>query len=135
VKSRHILLVEDDKDYAALTAGMLRKAGFRVTSIEGARAALAVLQDGVLSVDLVVTDVMMGYLSEGFDFARGLRQHPATRDLPIVILTGMRQIYDVESEIGEGWYPCDAFLEKPVDPDELVRTIFSLLTPEVPRVS
>ena len=74
---------------------------------------------------------MMGYLSEGFDLARELRHHPATRELPIVILTGMRKVYDVEAEIGEGWYPCDALLEKPVDGDELVRTVYSLLATDV----
>ena len=135
MKNRNILLVEDDNDYAELTAETLRRAGCHVTTAPDGRAALRILEEGRVPVHLVITDVMMDYLSDGFDLAKRLRDHPQTRHIPIVLLTGVRRVYDVEAEVGEEWYPCDAFLEKPVDPHKLVSTVASLLCPEVPRAS
>jgi CheY-like chemotaxis protein len=124
---KHIVVVDDEPDYAQLTANILRDAGFRVTTLSGAREASELVIRDADSVDLVITDVMMGHLSEGFDLARLLRTKPETRNIPTVIVSGVREICDVATVAGEDWYPCDVFLEKPVEPHELVETVCSIL--------
>jgi CheY-like chemotaxis protein len=130
MKDRYILVVDDDKDYAALTAEVLRDAGFRVAVAWNHKTALRLMKHGFLRFDLVIADVMMEYLSEGFDLARTLRNDPETREVPIVLLTGVREVYDVATEVGEDWYPCDVFLEKPIAAHDLVDTVCSLLGTE-----
>lgn len=131
--TEHIVVVDDDPDYALLTAGTLRDAGFRVSVVHDAREASNLVIRDANTVNLVIADVMMDYLSEGFDLARSLRAHPRTRKLPIVLLTGVREIYDVATQVGEDWYPCDAFLEKPVEAGDLVRTVCSVLAIKMPH--
>jgi CheY-like chemotaxis protein len=131
--SKHIVVVDDEPDYVRLIADTLRRAGFRVTVFTDAREANELVIRDADGVDLVVTDVMMNHLSEGFDLARLLRTHPKTRKIPTVILTGVRETYDVASEVGADWYPCDAFLEKPVEAHDLVRIVCSILEVEAPH--
>ena len=124
---KHVIVVDDDPDYAHLTAETLRGAGFRVTVFHDARAAAGFVVKEASTVDLVVTDVMMDYLVEGFDLARLLRTHPDTHEVRIVILTGARRVFDAAAEAGEDWYPCDVLLEKPIEAHELIGGVCSLL--------
>jgi CheY-like chemotaxis protein len=77
--------------------------------------------------DLVILDVMMDHLSEGFDVARKLKKDPATADLPIIMLTGVDQVYNVRMEVDESWVPCERYLEKPVAPDVLLGHVAEVL--------
>ena len=54
----------------------------------------------------------MDYMSEGFDVARKLRTNPATRSIPLIMLTGVDQLYNYRLEQDESWVPCDRYLEK-----------------------
>ena len=81
----HVLLVEDDKQVAALTGEILDSIGFEVTHAPSAGAALDVLARG-LNIDVVFSDIMMPGGMSGLDLVRELRR---TRpDLPVVLTTG-----------------------------------------------
>lgn len=77
--------------------------------------------------DLIVLDVMLDYLSEGFDIARRLRSDPAWAAIPILMLTGVDQTYDYRMEVDEAWVPCERYLEKPVEPERLLLEIEALV--------
>jgi two-component system OmpR family response regulator len=123
---QHILVVDDERDYGSMMADALRDAGFRVSVAWDQNEAMRILTAGE-DPDLVVTDVMMGHLSEGFDLARAIRGRPDGRRIPVVILSGVRELYDVYSQVGEEWLDYDAFLDKPVSPDDLVTTVTTIL--------
>jgi CheY-like chemotaxis protein len=77
--------------------------------------------------DLIVLDVMMDYLSEGFDVARRLRTDPATKSIPLIMLTGVDQTYNYRLEQDESWVPFDRYLEKPIDPEKLLAEVAALI--------
>jgi signal transduction histidine kinase/CheY-like chemotaxis protein len=82
---RHVLLVEDDRDVAALAIEMLESLGFEILHVETAAAALGALANG-RACDFVFSDIMMPGGTSGVDLAREIkRRRPG---LPVVLTTG-----------------------------------------------
>ena len=80
-----MLLVEDDREVAALTREMLGGLGLTVMHVTSPAAALGALADG-RSVDVVFSDIMMPGGMSGLELAREIRRRHAS--LPIVLTTG-----------------------------------------------
>ena len=109
-----ILVVEDEPDIAALIAYQLTREGYRVeTARSGEEALSAVGRD---APDLVVLDRMLPGLS-GDEVLRELRGEPGTANIPVLMLTALREQEDriVGLELG-----ADDYLAKPFSPRELV---------------
>ncbi|KAB0681414.1 PAS domain-containing hybrid sensor histidine kinase/response regulator [Aureimonas leprariae] len=79
-----VLAVDDDRDLLARMRGVLEKAGLGVLTAENGREALALLE--TRTPDLILTDLVMPEM-DGFAFIRAVRARPATRGVPIVVLT------------------------------------------------
>ena len=80
-----MLLVEDDREVAALTSEMLDSIGYEVTHVASPAAALGALANG-RRFDVVFSDVMMPGGMSGVDLAREIqRRRP---DMPIMLATG-----------------------------------------------
>ena len=83
-RRKHVLLVEDDHEVAALTRELLTSFGCSVSHVASPDAALPILQSE--EIDIVVTDLMMPGLVNGLQLAREIRtRQPA---LPILMTTG-----------------------------------------------
>ena len=81
-----ILLAEDDNDIVRLLTRHLRREGFEVVHAQDGAEALAIFPTSGAS--MVISDVEMPRL-DGLGFLRGLREHPAGRHLPVMMLTAM----------------------------------------------
>jgi DNA-binding response OmpR family regulator len=115
-----VLVVDDDEVIRQLIAVNLQLEGFDVvTAIDGQDCL-----DKVIAVrpDVITLDVMMPRL-DGWVTAVKLRDDPATRDIRVVMITARAQEHDVRRgrEIG-----VDAYVTKPFDPAELIRTVREL---------
>ncbi len=119
-----ILLVDDDDVFVEAVSAVL-ESQYRVRRAANGTEGLEMIAEE--RPDVVILDVMMDYLSEGFEVARKLRNDPATVDLPIIMLTGVDQVYNVRMEVDESWVPCELYLEKPVAPGDLLRHIAEVL--------
>ncbi len=124
MERKTILLVDDDDVFVEAVTAVL-ETRYRVRRAANGTEALQMIEEE--RPDLVILDVMMDHLSEGFDVARRLRGDSTTADLPIVMLTGVDQVYNVRMEVDESWVPCDRYLEKPVAPDALLREVAAVL--------
>lgn len=124
-KSPTILVVDDDPDHVALVASTLRRAGFEVLTAMRAEEALDLA--AARPPDAAVLDVMMEHLAQGFDLARALRRTHPSRHLPVLFLSGLDRVYDLESQIGEDWLPGERLLHKPVSTGELLKAVRDLL--------
>ena len=111
VTRKHTILVAEDSDeQRQLYVEVLEHAGYRVLQAgDGAEAVASVQRD---RPGLVLMDVTMPGTS-GWNAVRALREDPATRDIPIIVVTGLSAPSDRDASIAAG---CDAFLAKPVPP-------------------
>jgi signal transduction histidine kinase/CheY-like chemotaxis protein len=103
-----ILLVEDDREVAAVTAELLQEIGCQAVSVYDGRAALAMLERDV-KIDLVMSDIVMPGDISGIELARMLRDRRP--DLPVLLTTGYskyaRQVVDEGFELIEKPYARD----------------------------
>ncbi|MGB2837326.1 MAG: response regulator [Candidatus Sulfotelmatobacter sp.] len=80
-----ILLVDDDPKALELLQEALRSAGYEVQSVRSGARALEVLANKV--VGAILLDLLMPGM-DGFQVIRHVRQEPALKDLPILVMTG-----------------------------------------------
>jgi DNA-binding response OmpR family regulator len=126
---KSVLLVDDDKDLVASTKVVLEANGFDVTTAHNGTEAMAQIQ--AKKPDAIVLDVMMDTDAEGFNVAYRLEADPATRRIPIVLMTGFMDHVAAKRESfefieGRDW-PAAKLMKKPVATAELVATIRQLL--------
>jgi len=114
-----VLLAEDEEGIRRLVARVLAHAGFDVLEADSAEAALALVRDGSVHVDLLVSDVVMGAMS-GRELAEALQGDDP--DLQVVLVSG-----NVEKSVLDELVPGSAaFLAKPFRPSALVEVVREL---------
>lgn len=133
-----ILVIEDDEQMVNFVKKVLEAHSYQVYSAASAEKGLEKVKE--LSPDLIVLDVMLETRGEGFITAQKLKsKDPASEyreysRIPILMLTAinteMKFRYSPESD-GE-YLPVEDFLEKPVEPDELVERVNNLLISKAP---
>jgi two-component system phosphate regulon response regulator PhoB len=119
--SHRVLVVEDEADIAALIAYQLAREGFRVETAATGTEALASIHREI--PDLVVLDRMLPGLS-GDEVLRQLREEPATRTIPVLVVTARREQEDRIAGLELG---ADDYLTKPFSPRELVLRVQAIL--------
>jgi putative two-component system response regulator len=115
-----ILIADDDPLMRELLVGYAQDLGHEAVAVPDGEAAFA--QVAAWLPDLLLSDVSMPGLS-GFDLCRRVKNDPATRLLPVMLITGIGEEHKVEG-IDAG---ADDFLGKPFSPAELRARIRSLL--------
>jgi DNA-binding response OmpR family regulator len=123
-----ILIVDDDKDITASLKVVLEAQGFKTCSAITGHEAIEKLKTAL--PDLIILDVMLEGMSDGFDLARQLKNQDLYKKIPIVIVTalGEKTGFHFDANIDrEKWLPVDAYFEKPVDFQILIAEIEKLL--------
>ncbi len=116
-----VLVVDDDPLVTGLVKINLELEDFEVEEVWGGEEALQSISERV--PDLVLLDVMMPEL-DGWDLLRILRSDPATRELPVVLLTAKVQ----ERDVARGWQMgADGYITKPFNPLEMVDRLKAVL--------
>lgn len=118
---RRVLVVEDEPDIAALVAYQLTRDGFRVETASSGPEALKAVDREV--PDLVVLDRMLPGLS-GDEVLKALRDRSDTRDVPVLLLTALREQEERITGLELG---ADDYLAKPFSPRELVLRCHAIL--------
>ena len=123
MRTKRILIVEDDADLRRMFRMALIVAGFDVEEAGDGVEALRLVENR--TPDLVVLDLVLRAL-DGLSVQQELAARAVTRHIPVVIVTG--------STLEAGGLNVARVLRKPVMPDELVQTVSSCLASGAPGV-
>jgi CheY-like chemotaxis protein len=116
------MVVDDNADVRLLIRRVLWSAGYTVTTADGGRDALALLESEHRP-DLVVLDVQMPEL-DGWSTLEAIRSNPRTKQLPVLLCTVKGRPEDEE----RGWtLGCDGYVAKPFDTNELIKVVREVL--------
>jgi putative two-component system response regulator len=116
-----ILVVDDEEINRKLLTAMLDRFGYASETAKNGVEALEVLKTS--KPDLVLLDVMMPYMN-GYEVCRRLKEDPATRHIPVVIVTALD---DRDARIKGIEIGASDFLAKPIDSVELLARVRNLV--------
>lgn len=129
-----ILIIDDDPDIVTAVRMTLEQAGHTIKDAKNGEAGIKVLKSS--PVDMIILDVMMDTPTEGFELAQELHnQDPKSRyaefkDTPILLLTSVQSKTPLLGEIDLDYLPVEMYVDKPIDPDDLVTKVDWILNRE-----
>jgi CheY-like chemotaxis protein len=116
-----ILVVDDNEQNLELIQAYLEDIECQTLAAKDGLEALDSIKAG--KPDLVLLDVMMPKMS-GFEVCRRIKNNPDTSDLPVIMVTALNEMGDIERAIEAG---TDDFLSKPVNKLELLTRVKTML--------
>ena len=120
---KRVVVVDDEPSVGAAVRDLLVPEGFQVDTPSDPQTALPELLRAV--PDLVILDVNMPGMS-GWELCALLRRQTATREIPVLFLTGRREVRDRITAMQVGG---SDYLAKPFGAEDLRRKVNSLLKP------
>lgn len=119
--SKHVLLCDDEIAIIRAAEIKLTRAGFRVTCCSDGQEAYEAIQ--AEKPDLLISDCQMPRMG-GLELIRRLREDEATRDLPIMMLTGKG--YELPREELQSKYGVIDIIAKPFSPRDVLKLVENL---------
>lgn len=128
MENKKILIIDDDPDFTESIRTVLETKGYKVYSAENKDEGFKNIE-GILP-DLIIMDVMLEKMSDGFDLSRKLKSDEKYKKIPILVLTaiGERTGFQFSAAGDKAWLPIDDYAEKPIKPDELISKVEKLLS-------
>ena len=128
MENAKILIVDDDMDLTkALQVTLESKQYTVITAADRTEGMNKIRAD---KPDLIILDVIMSTWQDGFEMARELKKDADFKDMPILMLTGVKGKTGINFKSTAGdpvWCPVDGFLDKPVEPEILLSEVRKLL--------
>ena len=123
-----ILIIDDDPDIVEAMKVVLESKQYQIAIAKSGEDGLRRVRQS--RPDLIILDVMMETMDKGFEVARDLKNDQSCKDIPILMLTAIKERTGLgfEKEAGDpDWLPVDDYCDKPLNPDDLVAKVEMLL--------
>lgn len=120
---KKIMIIDDDIDLVEAMRITLETDNYKVIDAQEGQKGLEILKKE--KPDLLILDVMMGTLDEGFHIAYQIRNDEEIKDIPILMITavGAQTGFKFDMQRDEDFLPVNEFIEKPVNPQVLLDTV------------
>jgi two-component system cell cycle response regulator DivK len=119
--TKRILVVEDQEDNRQILRDLLGSAGFAmVEATDGQEALVQVAKE---RPDLILMDIQLPVM-DGYEATRRLKSDPATKSIPIIVVTSYALSGDEGKARAAG---CDAYVTKPYSPRQLLAKVREFL--------
>jgi DNA-binding response OmpR family regulator len=123
-----ILIIDDDPDYVEGITSILQTGPYDVDVAYNPSDGMEALKS--TDYDLLLLDIMMGRGAEGVQIARQMRKDDKLRQMPVLIITSIREqiaFLFPGQPVHPGFTADDELLEKPVKPDLLLEKVSEML--------
>ena len=124
-KSMKVLVVDDDLIQIKLAETILSEEGYEVLSAKEADEGLQLAMTS--HPDIILLDVMMPVIN-GYNFCKLLKAEEKQKNIAIIMVTSRDELEDIEIGLEMG---ANAYLTKPIDRQELLKTIKVVQTGQV----
>lgn len=125
---KKLLIIDDDPDFVDGIKSILQTGDYEVDATYNPKDGFDALQSK--HYDLLLLDIMMGRGAEGVMLARKMGSDPVLRDIPVLIITGIREQIAYLFP-GQAVHPhfvaVDELVEKPVEPGLLLEKVQGLI--------
>jgi two-component system alkaline phosphatase synthesis response regulator PhoP len=124
--SKKVLIVDDDPEFVETCEIILRAHGYETLSANNGEEAFKILNNEI--PDIILLDIMMKTKGEGLWVSEKLKADENFCGIPILMITAVNQDADmsrfhIDPSIDREYLPVEGFLQKPIEPDELVQEI------------
>jgi two-component system cell cycle response regulator DivK len=119
--TKRILVVEDQEDNRQILRDLLGSVGFEM--VEAGDGAEALVQVAKQRPDLILMDIQLPVM-DGYEATRRLKSDPATKSIPIIVVTSYALSGDEGKAKAAG---CDAYVTKPYSPRQLLAKVKEFL--------
>ena len=122
-----ILVIDDDPNFVIAMKPVLESKGYRVISACNREEAMKTLKKS--KPDLILLDIMMERITDGFDICYKLKHDPEMKNIPVLAVSSITEETGFKfSPATDGeYFEADDFMEKPVPPKALLERIDKLL--------
>jgi CheY-like chemotaxis protein len=119
-----ILAIDDDPDFIEFIRIILEAEGHSVICAHNVDQALALMRKE--HPDLVLLDLLISYAMQGLDVKRAMGADPELREIPLIVISSV--LTDANALLEEEVPPTLAVLDKPVEPDVLLRLVHNSIS-------
>ncbi len=114
---KKVLIIEDNENNLYLMRAIVEKMGHQV--IEALDGETGVKNTVAEKPDLILMDIQLPVL-DGYEATRRIRATQGIQDIPIIAITSYAMVGDREKCLAAG---CTAFIEKPINPESVMKEI------------
>jgi CheY-like chemotaxis protein len=121
-----ILIVDDDTDFVFVTKTILENNDYEVISAGTGNQGMTMLARE--NPQLVILDVIMSSVLDGFTMSRRMAEDPAFKDIPVIMVTSIANtdystLFPADESVN-----INAFLTKPIKPADLIGKVKEILS-------
>ena len=117
--TKEIMVVDDDQDFIESITLMLESAGYSIITADSGERCLEILQ--YEKPDLIILDVMMETITEGFNIGYEIKSNPEYKNIPIIMVSSIQD--DKGFHVEKEFVYADDFLNKPFEPSVFLECI------------
>ena len=116
---KKIMVVDDDQDFVESITLILESAGYNIITADSGERCIEILQ--YEKPDLIILDVMMETITEGFNIGYEIKSNPKYHNIPIIMVSSIKD--DKGFQVEKEFIHADDFLNKPFEPKVFLESI------------
>jgi DNA-binding response OmpR family regulator len=128
MSTKKIVIIDDDPEICDAMSEILSEYEYEVYTALDTKTGYQLLLEQ--RPDLLILDIMMATMHEGLDFATKMKEREGVYGMPIMIVSARppaEKGYVRTLEEDLDWIHADIFMEKPIEPEELIHNVKLLL--------
>jgi len=121
---KKILIIDDDPEICEVLSQILAEYNYQVFTAQDTNSGYRLFVD--TRPDLLILDIMMETMDEGLNFATELKRNEGIFGVPILIVSARPPVekgYGRSLDEDLDWIHADIFMEKPIEPEELIHNV------------